>query len=75
MDANQSLSTAVLETIAAKEGVAPPELAEPLYTALDPEALDGLFRGSSGRVVFEYHGYEVTVTSEGDVSLTPLPRA
>jgi hypothetical protein len=73
MDANQSLSRTVMERIAAREGTTPAELSEPLYSAIDPEALDGLFRGSSGQVVFTYQGYEVTVTSESDISVTPLP--
>jgi hypothetical protein len=72
MGANHSLSATVMETVAKREGVTPAELPEPLYSAVDPEALDGLFRGSSGRVVFTYQGYEITVTSDGEVSVTPL---
>jgi hypothetical protein len=38
---------------------------EPLYTVIDPDALDSVFRTRDGdtdrRVTFPYHGYEVTV--------------
>lgn len=50
---------------------------DPLYTVVDPEALDSVFRSAdddtartSGQVTFPYHGYEVTVHSEGRVSAT-----
>jgi hypothetical protein len=68
----RSLSALVTETVAAREGRSPAELSEPLYAAIDPDALDSLFQNSSGQVVFTYHGYEVTVTSGGDVSVTPV---
>lgn len=51
---------------------------EPLYTALDPDALDALFRNcgsdgetarSDGRIEFSYHGYEVTARSDGEISV------
>jgi hypothetical protein len=63
------LSLAVTAAVAEREGTDRTELPEPLFTAIDTDALDGLFNGSSGRVVFGYLGYEVTVTSSGDVRL------
>lgn len=55
---------------------------EPLFTAIDPEALDVVFDDHGdgadtprGSVTFCYHGYEVTVCSEGLISLTPLEQS
>ncbi|WP_224332643.1 HalOD1 output domain-containing protein [Haloprofundus halobius] len=66
-------SQVVVERVAASEGVAQTELV-PLYEAVDPEALDVL--AETGRdgdsalwIEFPYHGYEVTVTSEGAVHI------
>jgi hypothetical protein len=62
-------SVDVIEAVAAREGVSPTELPEPLYESIDPDALDALFQVGTGRVLFEYLSYEVTVTSDGDVEL------
>lgn len=65
-------SVRVLAAVADREGLDPTELTDPLYRAVDPDALDHLFRGTetgAGRVVFEYHGYEVTVCGSGDVNV------
>lgn len=76
----QSPSQAVVETIAAAEGVpvdelGPPEY-EPLHAVVDPRALDALFAKRTdgvprpgGTVSFAYCGYEVTVEQDGTVSL------
>lgn len=70
----ESLSHAVVEAVADAEGTDPLEL-EPLYETVDPDALDALFSGidgepiGEGEVSFTYHGYEVSVDSEGSVSL------
>lgn len=72
------LSRAVLEAVALAEETDPAELAEPLYDAIDPEALDDLFRpsgqgGSSrGQVAFVYHDYVVTACSTGRVDIRPV---
>lgn len=70
-------SERVIETIAAREGVDPIDLDEPLYTAIDTDALDALVEAAdpdAGRspvhVEFRYHGYDVTVTADGDVHLS-----
>lgn len=68
---DESMSAAVVDAIAAADGVEPTDL-EPLYEAVDPEALDDLFRTSPGSVTFEFNGYRVTVTSAGDVELRSL---
>jgi hypothetical protein len=71
-DEAESVSQALVETIAAREDVDPtelPVLAEPV----DPEALDELFgprvdgsqREVVGRIELEYDDYRVTVTTDG----------
>lgn len=70
---------AVIEAIAAREGVdvtdVEPPAYEPLYAVVDPAALDRLFQTPSGvrpdaRVTFEYEGYEVVVHSDGRVEVS-----
>lgn len=79
--ARGSLSQAVVEAVARREEidvteVEPPEY-EPLYTVVDPEALDALFSSTTsgasrpvGSISFTYAGYDVTVHSDGDVELS-----
>jgi hypothetical protein len=68
-------SRAVLETVAEAEGSEPSALTEPLFEAVDPDALDQLVDpaartvGDSVEVQFEYLGYDVVVTGDGSVSL------
>lgn len=76
----RSLSFAVIDAIATREGVdtteiEPPEY-EALYDVLNPEALDALFAPredgtprSDGQVEFTYCGYDVVVSSDGDVTV------
>lgn len=66
-----SLSGSVLREIAAREGTDPADLPVPLYEAIDPDALDSLFRADGGRVTFTYYRYTVTVESDGTVTLEP----
>ncbi|RQG96981.1 HalOD1 output domain-containing protein [Natrarchaeobius chitinivorans] len=73
-----SPSQAIIEAVAAQEGVdvtdiEPPDYA-PLYTVVNPEALDELFRTATGspetvRVVFEYAGYDIVVYGDGSVEV------
>lgn len=57
------------------EGRDPTDL-PPLHGAIDPDALDALFEGSAEgdrsevSVVFSYCGYEVSVSGDGDVTLS-----
>lgn len=62
----------VLEAIADREGTDPLEFDELLAEALDPDALDGLFRPgqTAGRVEFPYLGYRVVVHADGSVDLS-----
>lgn len=67
----QSLGEAILHEVSAQTGVPPAELNPPLYDVIDPDALETLFRGSTGQVSFEYHGFLVTVDHAGTVTLQP----
>lgn len=77
-DPEQSLSEAVLAAVASESGVDALELAAefgPLYDAIDPSALDSLFRSSGetdrsvGAVTFAYADYRITVDGTGKVAL------
>ena len=79
-ESDGSLSHAVVEAVADREGVDVTELEppafEPLYSVVDPDALDAVFapthdggQRATGSVTFEYEGYTVTVDSDGTVDL------
>jgi hypothetical protein len=62
----------VIEAVAAQMDVQSTELPEKLYDVLNPESLDSLFASGNpteGTVTFNYCGYSVTVTADGDVTL------
>ncbi len=68
-------STAVAETVAMAAGSEPNEI-EPLYTHIDPEALDALVfperesrHETTDSVSFSYGEYDVSVRSNGEVSV------
>lgn len=66
-------SMQVVKAVADHEGTDPVGLVEPLYDTIDPDALDALFDGPSdrhGKITFRYHGYRVTVHSDGRVDVT-----
>ncbi|PSP78628.1 hypothetical protein BRC81_07350 [Halobacteriales archaeon QS_1_68_20] len=76
-DGNEQASRAVLTAVADAEGVDPVDLDRPLYDAVDPDALDALFRtdvadGVDCHVQFRYYGYEITVHGDGSLDLTPV---
>lgn len=70
----RSISIEVVSRIAELKGCDAVDLA-PLHEVLDPDALDVLFeplwngssRGAEGFVRFEYEGYRVTVTADGEI--------
>lgn len=76
---SERFSTAVVEAVAERVGVErvgvePAGLEPPLYTAVDPDALDELLSsmtvdGNDGAVSFSYLGFEVTVHDDGSVDL------
>lgn len=71
----QSPSEAVLSALEAcrerEDGHVPLTDRPPLFRAVDPDALDELFASTEtrGRVDFVYDDYDVTVTSEGTVTI------
>jgi len=78
--ARDSVSMAVVAVVAAVEDRAPTDL-DPLHSVVDTDALQGLFRTSGQRLQsptstsFRYEGYEVTVSSEEIVEVSPLADA
>lgn len=69
--ADGSVSRAIVEAIADKEGLDPVELTPPLYEVIDPDALERIFADTStvGSVTFTYENYEVTVRSDDHISV------
>lgn len=69
------VSVAIVEAVAAAEGVDPVELTPPLYEVVDTDALDRLFAPNSqraladGRSNFSYKGYTITVEAGGTVTI------
>jgi hypothetical protein len=68
-----SLSTAVVEAVAAREDVSPLSLSPPLASFVDPDALDLLFNRGSGAVTFDAWGYRIVVSHDGTVEVTADP--
>ncbi len=72
IDGEKPLSLAVVECISKADG-ADPETLPPLHEAIDPEALDDLFRDRTpGEVTFTYLDYEITVGSDAVISTRQL---
>lgn len=73
-----SVSEKVVSAVATERDAAPTDL-EPLFAAIDPDALDGLY-GRSGsdshrspdRLSFRFGGCEVTVDGDGSVTAKDL---
>lgn len=72
----ETVSERVVAAVADATDTAPENLTPPLFSAVDPEALEAFVRsldGESadpgGRVEFSYCGCEVTVTADGRVHL------
>lgn len=66
----ESTSMRVIDAIAAEAGVDPLDLEIPLFEAINPEALDRLFRNDVDcTVTFDYADYGVTVSSDGTVTV------
>lgn len=70
IDTDESPSEAVVRAVAALTNTSPLEL-DPLYHAVDPDHLDGMFGGETDATVgaassftFAFDGCEVTVTPE-----------
>lgn len=72
------LSTVIIETVAAAEGVEATTIRPPLFEAVNVPAIEALFFGrpvqrsrrtATGRVHFRYREYRVTVASDGQVTV------
>lgn len=73
-DGAERLSMSIVLTIADKLDLDPTEM-EPLYYTIDPELIDQMGQGGyeiSGDIMFDYHGFRVTVTSDRQISMYPL---
>lgn len=70
------VSQTVITTVAEAKGVDPLEL-EPLYSVIDPDALNKLFQPSLGapnpslNLQFSMAGCEVEIQGDGEVVVTP----
>lgn len=65
-------SESVIELVADAQDTNPLEL-PPLYEAVDPDAMDGLFRESEViQIQFEYAGCTVIVATEGDMTVCKI---
>lgn len=77
---DESMSETVVDAVADAKGVDPLDL-EPLYDAIDPDALDSLFAEAPGasasptELRFEMDGCEVVVRGGGTVVVTPASGA
>ncbi|THE65408.1 hypothetical protein D8Y22_09530 [Salinadaptatus halalkaliphilus] len=77
-DGPATLSTTVVHALADCLGVDPTEGRLSLYDAVDPDALDALFRHrhdgtprSGGRLSFVVDDHHVTVTGDGEILVEP----
>lgn len=68
----------VVADVAAALDKKPEELQTPLYDVIDPEAVERVFEGTddndptiTGYISFEYIGCSVTVSSTGEVKVSP----
>lgn len=66
----------IIDLISDLEGVEPVELSPPLYSVIEPQALDTLFHSEtgdtpqpSGYVQFAYRGYEIRVQNNGEIAI------
>lgn len=70
----EPVSTKVVTRVADAKGVDPTELS-PLYYAIDPDALDQIFeplQSGTVQVQFTFAGCDVTVSSDRQVTVTPI---
>lgn len=69
---DEEVSTAVIRALEEVTGT-PAGEATPLYNAVDPDALDALFRDRDTDddylVQFEHDGYRITVTGDAEVRI------
>lgn len=76
MATTETISCAVVEEVAKREGVDPVDLTPALYDAIETEAVETLFSDSvssdqrnSVSLTFSYCGYEITIGGEDDIQV------
>jgi len=73
--ATENLNETIIDVVADLDGVDPVELTPPLYSVIDPDALESLFASTNGdapprgHVSFRYRGYDVRVSSDGPIEI------
>lgn len=75
LEYDQSVDTPSEAVVAAMTRTDPMAL-DPLYSAIDPSALDDLFATSPtnrrrGQIVFRYSGFEIMVSTHGVIEVNP----
>lgn len=74
-ESDTELSLVIARSVAEAADLDPSELAEPMYGAVDPDAVEQVFFGfatpkaTTGRVMFEYGDHTVIVRSDGTVAV------
>lgn len=71
VSSGSSISQTIVESIAEAEGTDPIELTPPLNDVIDPDSLESLFdnKQALGKIVFNYNSYQVSVFTDGYVSV------
>lgn len=71
-DHSRSLSTRIVEEVAAEEGVEPSNIERQLYDVIDADALKQTIESmeANGIVCFDYSGYRVYVAGDGDIKVS-----
>lgn len=71
LDPDESVTDGVIEAVSEASNLDPTSL-DPLYSVIDPDALDALFKpGYSGtpQVTFQYNGCEIQVINDRKIVL------
>ncbi|MFH5800589.1 HalOD1 output domain-containing protein [Haladaptatus sp. CMAA 1911] len=68
-ETTESLTATVVRAVTEAKDRKP---ATPLYEAINPDALEDLYRRGSPEIRFEYVGYSVTIHSDRSVTVSEL---
>lgn len=71
LDPDETVAEGVIEATAAVSNQEPTSL-DPLYSVIDPDALNALFNpwhSSDPQVTFQYDGHEIQVTSDLEIEI------
>lgn len=74
-DPSDSLIKRIVDGVAVVQDTHPLHPAEPLYDAVDPDALQRLVDDPSTtdlEIAFEYHACRITVDGDGSVTVSPV---